>query len=77
MVKVKIIITSFLISIIIQKVNAQPINSDKGFDMGIFQNALIAEMRLQFPGLKLDTTLNYLLRAENEYKKNAKYTQAG
>ena len=53
MVKVKIIITSFLISIIIQKVNAQPINSDKGFDMGIFQNALIAEMRLQFLGLKI------------------------
>ena len=69
--KVKIIITSFLISIIIQKLNAQPINSDKGFDMIIFQNALIAEMGLQFPGLKLDTTLNYLLRAENEYKKNA------
>lgn len=71
MVKVKIIITSFLISIIIQKVNAQPINPEKGFDMIIFQNALIAEMGLQFPGLKLDTTLNYLLRAENEYKKNA------
>ena len=69
--KVKIIITSFLIAIIIQKVNAQPINSDKGFDMIIFQNALIAEMGLQFPCLKLDTTLNYLLRAENEYKKNA------
>ena len=71
MVKVKIIITSFLIAIIIQKVNAQPINSEKGFDMIIFQNALIAEMGLQFPGLKLDTTLNYLLRAENEYKKNS------
>ena len=71
MVKVKIIITSFLISIIIHKVNAQPINSEKGFDMIIFQNALIAEMGLQFPCLKLDTTLNYLLRAENEYKKNA------
>ena len=39
--------------------------------MCIFQNALIVEMRTQFPGLKLDTTLNYLLRAENEYKKNA------
>ena len=71
MVKVKIIITSFLISIIIHKVNAQPINSEKGFDMIIFQNALIAEMGLQFPGLKLDKTLNYLLRAENEYKKNS------
>ena len=69
--KVKIIITSFLIAIIIQKVNAQPINSEKGFDMIIFQNALIAEMGLQFPCLKLDTTLNYLLRAENEYKKNS------
>ena len=69
--KVKIMITSFLISIIIHKVNAQPINSEKGFDMIIFQNALIAEMGLQFLGLKLDTTLNYLLRAENEYKKNA------
>ena len=40
--------------------------------MCIFQNALIAEMRTQFPGLKLDTTLNYLLRAENQYKKNAR-----
>lgn len=50
--KVKIIITSFLIAIIIQKVNAQPINSEKGFDMIIFQNALIAEMITQFPGLK-------------------------
>ena len=69
--KVKIMITSFLISIIIHKVNAQPINSEKGFDMIIFQNALIAEMGLQFPGLKLDTTLNYVLRAENEYKKNS------
>ena len=39
--------------------------------MCIFQNALIVEMRTQFPGLKLDTTINYLLRAENEYKKNA------
>ena len=28
-------------------------------------------MRTRFPGLKLDTTINYLLRAENEYKKNA------
>jgi len=65
------IITLFLLTIIIQNVNAQPINSEKGFDMGIFQNALIAEMRTQFPSLKLDTTLNYLLRAENEYKKNA------
>ena len=69
--EVKIIITSFLIAIIIHKVNAQPINSEKGFDMIIFQNALIAEMGLQFPGLKLDKTLNYLLRAENEYKKNS------
>ena len=39
--------------------------------MCIFQNSLIVEMRTQFPGLKLDTTINYLLRAENEYKKNA------
>lgn len=70
------IITLFLLTIIIQNVNAQPINSEKGFDMGIFQNALIAEMRTQFPGLKLDTTLNYLLRAENEYKKNADGTYA-
>ena len=66
------IITLFLLTIIIQNVNAQPINSEKGFDMGIFQNAFIAEMRTQFPGLKLDTTLNYLLRAENQYKKNAR-----
>jgi hypothetical protein len=71
MVKVKIIITLFLISIIIQKINAQPINSGKGFDMGIFQKSLIEEMSLQFPGLELDTTLNYVLRAENEYKKNS------
>lgn len=70
------IITLFLLTIIIQNVNAQPINSEKGFDMGIFQNAFIAEMRTQFPGLKLDTTLNYLLRAENEYKKNADGTYA-
>jgi hypothetical protein len=68
--EVKIIIIVFLISMVIQKVNAQPINPDKGFDMSIFQIALISEMHIQFPGLKLDTTLNNVLRAENEYKKN-------
>jgi hypothetical protein len=70
MKKVNAITTLFVLAILIQKLNAQPINSEKGFDMGIFQNALISEMRIQFPVLKLDTTLNYLLRAENEYKKN-------
>jgi len=69
--EVKIIIIVLLISMVIQKVNAQPINPDKGFDMSIFQMALISEMHIQFPGLKLDTTLNNVLRAENEYKKNA------
>jgi hypothetical protein len=70
MKKINAITILFLLAILIQKLNAQPINSEKGFDMGIFQNALISEMRIQFPVLKLDTTLNYLLRAENEYKKN-------
>jgi hypothetical protein len=70
MKKVNAITTLFVLAILIQKLNAQPINSEKGFDMGIFQTALISEMRIQFPVLKLDTTLNYLLRAENEYKKN-------
>ena len=69
--EVKLIISVLLISILIQNVNAQPIHSEKGFDISIFQIALISEMRIQFRGLKLDTTLNYLLRAENEYKKNA------
>lgn len=71
MKKVNAITILFLLAILIQKLNAQPINSEKGFDMGIFQSALISEMRIQFPGLKLDTTLNNVLRAENEYKKNA------
>ncbi len=71
MKKINAITILFLLAILIQKVNAQPKNSEKGFDMSIFQNALISEMRIQFPGLKLDTTLNNVLRAENEYKKNA------
>lgn len=71
MKKVNAFTTLFILAILMQNVNAQPINSEKGFDMVIFQKSLITEMRTQFPGLKLDSTLNYILRAENEYKKNA------
>ena len=44
---------------------------EKQFDLQLFTNCLIEEMHLQFEGLKLDTSLHYILTAENIYKKNS------
>jgi hypothetical protein len=75
-IKISLITTVFFLFLIGTKVNAQVINPEMGFDCAVFQKALVSEMQRQFKGLKLDTTLNYLLRAENEYKKNSDGTYA-
>jgi hypothetical protein len=75
-IKISLITTVFFLFLIGPKVNAQAINPEMGFDFAVFQKALVSEMQRQFKGLKLDTTLNYLLRAENEYKKNSDGTYA-
>jgi hypothetical protein len=58
-------------SVTTAQVKAQPADTAKGFDVGLFQKALVDEMYIQFPGLNLDTTLDYVLRAENVYEKNS------
>ena len=58
-------------SVTTAQVKAQPADTAKGFDVSLFQKALVDEMYIQFPGLNLDTTLDYVLRAENVYEKNS------
>jgi hypothetical protein len=53
-------------SVTTAQVNAQPANKSKGFNINIFEKALIEEMAIQFPGFKLDTTLNSVLRAKSQ-----------
>ena len=50
------------------QIKAQPADPEKGFDVGLFQRALVDEMYIQFTGLdlNLDTTLNYILRARSQ-----------
>lgn len=57
-------------SVTAAQVKAQPADTPKGFDVALFQKALVDEMYIQFPGLNLDTTLHYVLKAENVYEKN-------
>lgn len=38
----------------------------KGFDCELFNRALIDEMQSQFPTMRLDTTINYLLRIRSQ-----------
>jgi len=57
-------------SVTTAQVKAQPADTSKGFDVALFQKALVDEMYTQFPGLNLDTTLDYVLKAENVYEKN-------
>ena len=47
---------------------AQPADPEKGFDIEIFQRALVDEMYIQFTelDLDLDTTLNYILLARSQ-----------
>ena len=61
----KLIAVAILIiaSLTTAQVNAQ---TSDGFNIDVFQKALIEEMTIQFPGFKLDTTLNYILRAKSQ-----------
>ena len=54
-------------AIVIASVTTAQVNAQsKGFNTSVFQKALIEEMAIQFPGFKLDTTLNYILRANSQ-----------
>jgi hypothetical protein len=55
-----LILTSVLIFSIIIGAQAQKANN---FDVAKFEKELIKEMSLQFPGMTLDTTLNFVARA--------------
>ena len=61
----------FITSATTAQVKAQPADTAKGFDVNVFQKALVDEMYIQFSGLSLDTTLDYVLKAENVYEKNS------
>jgi hypothetical protein len=55
-------------SVTTAQVKSQPADTAKGFDVALFQRALVDEMYIQFPALDLDldTTLNYILRARSQ-----------
>ena len=61
----------FIASVTTAQIKAQPADTAKGFDVNVFQKALVDEMYIQFSGLSLDTTLDYVLKAENVYEKNS------
>ena len=61
----------FIASVTTAQIKAQPADTAKGFDVNVFQKALVDEMYIQFSGLNLDTTLDYVLKAENVYEKNS------
>jgi hypothetical protein len=54
--------------VITTQTKAQPADPEKGFDIEIFQRALVDEMYIQFTelDLDLDTTLNYILIARSQ-----------
>jgi hypothetical protein len=59
-------------AIIIASVTTAQVNAQsKGFNTKVFQKALIKEMAIQFPGFKLDTTLNNVLRAKTQEEANS------
>ena len=58
-----LILTSVLIFSIIIGAQAQKANN---FDVDKFEKELIKEMSLQFPGMTLDTTLNFAARATSQ-----------
>ena len=55
-------------SVTTAQVKSQSADTAKGFDVALFQRALVDEMYIQFPelDLDLDTTLNYILRARSQ-----------
>ena len=54
-------------AIVIASVTSAQVNAqNKSFDVKVFQKELIKEMAIQFPGFKLDTTLNNVLRATSQ-----------
>lgn len=59
-------------AIVIASVTTAQVNAQsKGFNTKVFQKSLIKEMAIQFPGFKLDTTLNSVLRAKNQEEANS------
>ena len=59
-------------AIVIASVTTAQVNAQsKGFNTSVFQKALIKEMTIQFPGFKLDTTLNSVLRAKTQEEANS------
>jgi len=58
-----LILTSFLIVSTIIGVQAQKANN---FNVSKFEKELIKEMSVQFPGMTLDTTLNFAARATSQ-----------
>ena len=59
--------TISIAAIVIALVTTAQVNAqNKSFNVKVFQKELIKEMAIQFPGFKLDTTLNNVLRATSQ-----------